>query len=81
MEEKKEEGKTCGTGTGGCGVRCVCCVCKCVKGALLLLVGGAIGFGMGRCGSLKMCGTGHHEMMQSEGAPAAAQVVDAKKAK
>jgi hypothetical protein len=64
MDEKKEEG-TCGK--GGCGVHCGCCVCKAIKGLVLLLIGGVIGFFIGRCcGRHGMC-----PMPASASAPAA----------
>ena len=67
MEEKKEEG------TGGkscCGIHCGCCTCKTVKGLVLVLIGGAIGFGIGRCGS-RMCPV-PTASVQSESAPMSA---------
>jgi|GEM_PF-2530202 len=54
MEEKKEEGAACGK--GGCGIHCGCCVCKAIKALVLLLIGGVIGFLLGRCcGGHRMC--------------------------
>ena len=65
MEEKKEEGnggKVC------CGIHCSCCTCKAIKGLVLLLIGGAIGFGIGRCGS-RMCPMPTAASVQSDSAP------------
>ena len=44
MEEKHDECKS------GCGLRCGCC-CKAIKALVLLLVGGILGFFIGRCRS------------------------------
>lgn len=53
MDEKKEEGAC---GRCGCGVGCCGCVCKMLKALALVLLGGAIGFFLGRgC-------AGHHRM-------------------
>ncbi|MEK6544614.1 MAG: hypothetical protein AABZ44_09295 [Elusimicrobiota bacterium] len=32
----------------GCGLRCYCCACMAIKAVVLLLVGGAIGYFIGR---------------------------------
>ncbi len=51
MEEKKDEKKEDGScGKGGCGLHCGCCACKAIKGLVLLLIGGVIGYGIGHCG-------------------------------
>lgn len=75
MEEKKEG--------AGCGLKCGCCTCKTVRGAVLLILGGVIGFFIGRCGSMsRMCpmpAAGSAAQYQS--APAAAPAAAAKKAK
>ena len=47
-QESKPEEKKC------CGIHCSCCVCKAIKAVVLLLLGGVIGFFIGRCGS-RMC--------------------------
>ncbi|MBI4371408.1 MAG: hypothetical protein HY552_03825 [Elusimicrobia bacterium] len=66
MEDKKDDG-TCGK--GGCGLRCGCCACKAVKAAALLLIGGGIGFAIGRgCLGGKMC-----PLPAATSAPAAAR--------
>ena len=75
MEEKKEEG-TCGS-KGGCGIHCGCCACKTIKGLVLLLIGGVIGFGIAHCCRRhswrhRMCRTCPMETVapvQSESAP------------
>ncbi len=78
MEEKKEEG-TCGK---GCGIRCGCCTCKAIKGLGLLVIGGAIGYGIARCGSHRMmCPMTSAATMQSESAPVSATTAAPKKAK
>jgi hypothetical protein len=80
MEEKKEEG-TCGS-KGGCGMRCGCCACKAIKGLLLLLIGGAIGFGIAHCcHSRRMCRMEQAAAAQSESAPMPAAAATAKKIK
>ena len=60
MEEKKEDGSE---SKDGCGIRCCCCCCKTIKAVVVLLVGGVLGFLLGRC-------CGKHDMMCA--APAAA---------
>jgi hypothetical protein len=54
MDDKKEEKKVEGTtdacvSKGGCGMHCGCCACKAIKGLVLLLIGGFIGFGIAHC--------------------------------
>jgi hypothetical protein len=49
MEEKKDEAAVGGGAKGCCGVHCGCCACKAIKGLVLILIGAAIGFGIGRC--------------------------------
>ena len=78
MEDKKEEG-TCGK--GGCGIHCGCCTCKAIKAAALLLIGGAIGFGIARCGSRQMCPMPAAVSMQMENTPTAAATAAPKKVK
>ncbi len=65
MEEKKTEG-SCGK---GCGIHCSCCACKTVKGLVLLVIGGVIGYGIARCGSSRMCPISTATSVQSESAP------------
>ena len=69
MDEKKEEG-ACGSKGGGCGLHCGCCACKAIKGLVLLLIGGAIGYGIGHgCRSHRMmCPVSIGAPMQSESA-------------
>ena len=47
MEEKKLDA-TCagGSSKGGCGMHCGCCACKAIKGLVLVLIGGMIGYGI-----------------------------------
>jgi hypothetical protein len=78
MEEKKEEG-TCAK--GGCGARCGCCACKAIKALVLLLVGSAIGFVIGRCcGHRGMCPTAVPAVSAPPAAPAPAPAAPQKKA-
>ena len=50
MDDKKEEGTTGACASkGGCGMHCGCCGCKAIKGLVLLLIGGFIGYGIGHC--------------------------------
>lgn len=77
MEEKKELG-TCGK--GGCGIHCGCCTCKAIKGLVLLLIGGATGFGIARCGN-RMCPMSTATSVQSESAAMPAATVAPQKAK
>lgn len=69
MEEKKKEEGTCG-GKSACGLHCGCCCCKTIKALALVLIGGVIGFGVGRCGS-------HRMMCPISGATTAVQVESA----
>ncbi|MFI5362394.1 MAG: hypothetical protein ACHQ49_10525 [Elusimicrobiota bacterium] len=72
MEEKKEEGSS---GKCGCGMRCGCCACKAIKGLLLLVLGGFIGYGIGHCHRgwshrmCHMCPMTNQAPEQSESAP------------
>lgn len=62
MQEKDAKGSCCG-------VSCGCCVCKTVKGLLLLLVGGVLGFCVGRGCKTNICPV---PAAVSESAPASA---------
>lgn len=64
MDEKKEEGTSA---KAGCGIHCGCCACKSIKGLLLLLLGGVIGFGISHCyhGRRMMCPTAYPTQSQS----------------
>ncbi len=75
MEEKKDEMKEAGScAKGGCGLRCGCCACRAIKGLALLLIGGAIGYGIGhsqhRRWARRMCPMEVAAPAQSESAPA-----------
>lgn len=63
MENKKEkeEGSCCGGKEGcdsgcGCGCRRSCCSGKAALALVLLLIGGLIGYGAGRCHSARKWG-------------------------
>lgn len=62
MDEKKED--------GSCGTSCGSCVCKAIKAVILLLIGGAIGFFIGRgCGAgRRMCSLSEAPATQMESA-------------
>ncbi len=79
MDEKKEDG-SCGK---GCGLHCGCCVCKAIKGVLLLLLGGTIGFFIGRgCGGgRRMCPVSDAAMTHAQSAPTPAATPAPKKTK
>lgn len=72
MEERKDGKKDEGScGKGGCGLHCGCCACKAIKGLVLLLIGGVIGYCVGHChhGRRMMCPVEAAAPAQSESAP------------
>ena len=79
MDEKKEDG-TCAK--GACGMKCGCCACKAVKAVVLLLIGGVIGFLIGRCcGHSRMCAMAQPVVSAPADAAAPAPAAAPKKAK
>ena len=78
MEEKKAD-ETCGKGS--CGMRCGCCTCKAIKGIVLLLIGGAIGFGLAHCRSLRMCPMSTTTTVKSESVQLPNEMVTPQKSK
>ena len=77
MDDKKEDGK-CGK---GCGLQCGCCTCKAIKGVVLRLIGGALGFWIGRCGGHRMCAVPSSYSTPADTAPMAPAPAPSKKAK
>ncbi|MBI4061732.1 MAG: hypothetical protein HY403_09905 [Elusimicrobia bacterium] len=68
---------------GTCGLKCCCCTCKAIRGALVLVLGGVIGYMAGRCGGARrMCPMpeGGSSMHHAD-APAAAPAEAVKKTK
>ena len=79
MEEKTEGGTH---GKDGCGMRCGCCGCSAIRALVLLLIGGAIGFGISRsCRGQRMCSVETAASMQPESAHTPAATAAPKKAK
>ena len=80
MEENKDAKTAEGScGKGGCGMHCGCCACKAIKGLILLLIGGVVGYWIGHCcHARRMC---RMESAPAQAESAAMPEAPAKKAK